>query len=251
MTLKNSTILITGASAGIGAACARQFAEQGARLILSARRLEKLQALQQSLNTDVHLLRMDVSDRDAVENHLQQLPAEWQNIDILVNNAGLAAGLDSIADANMDNWERMIDTNVKGLLYVTRQILPGMLQRQRGHIINIGSTAGRGVYSGGNVYCATKHAVRAINQAIKLECHGTPIRVSEIAPGLTETEFSLVRFDHDQQRANEVYQGYQPLHADDIANTVVYVAKAPAHVNISEMVVIPVAQSPNFDVARQ
>lgn len=254
-SVKDKIVFVTGASSGIGAACAKRFAEAGSRLILLARRGDRLQELAGNLHrhwgTMVHCLTLDVRDRHAVMSQLTQLPADWQGVDILVNNAGLSRGLDKLQEGNLDDWEEMIDANVKGLLYVTRAIVPGMVERQGGHIINIGSIAGRHAYPRGNVYCASKAAVRAITQGLKQDLLGTPIRVSEIDPGLVETEFSEVRFHGDRQRAGETYHGLTPLTGEDIADLVWFCATRPQHVNISEMLVVPTDQATATQVYRR
>jgi len=246
-SLKNKVVFITGASSGIGRSCARAFAQQGARLILAARRLERLNELAVELNQkpgkDILVLALDVRDQPAVEGAINGLPAEWTAIDVLVNNAGLSRGLDKIHEGKLEDWEEMIDANIKGLLYVSRAVIPGMVQRDRGHVINIGSIAGHEVYPGGNVYCATKFAVRALSKGMRLDLNGTSIRVSEVAPGMVETEFSLVRFRGDKERAGKVYQGLTPLSPDDIAAAVVYCATRPPHVNVSELLIMPTAQA--------
>lgn len=243
-SLNNKTVLITGASSGIGAACAMLFAQQGAHLILVARRQDKLTETVtkiQSQNRDIKIqsIGLDVRDRAAVTTALAPIAA----VDILINNAGLAAGLDKLQEANMDDWEQMIDTNLKGLLYVTRAILPGMLARQQGHVINIGSIAGHIAYAGASVYCGTKAAVRSISQAMRQDILGSPIRISQIDPGLVETEFSQVRFKGDKDRASQVYQGMQPLTALDVADAALYCATRPAHVDVAEMILFPTAQA--------
>lgn len=244
-SVKDRVVLITGASSGIGAACARVFAQEGASLILTARRQERLQTLAEEIkttfNSKVHVLAMDVSDRAQVESTLSSLPEK--EIDILINNAGLSRGLDKLYEGKIQDWEEMIDTNVKGLLYVTRFVVPGMVKRGRGQIINLGSIAGHQTYPGGNVYCATKAAVRALSEGLKLDLLGTPIRVSSVDPGLVETEFSQVRFRGDNQKAEKVYQGMQPLTPEDIAEIVLFCASRPPHVNLSEILVLPTAQS--------
>jgi 3-hydroxy acid dehydrogenase / malonic semialdehyde reductase len=244
--LKDKIILITGASSGIGEACAKQFAAQGAKLILAARRKERLEALAEKLTLNhqvsIHLLQLDVRDKAQVQQAIATLPSDWQAIDVLVNNAGLALSTDKMQDAKVENWEVMIDTNIKGLLYITNAILAGMVQRNRGHIINIGSIAGHEYYPAGNVYSATKHAVKAITKSLKIDLLGTDIRVTEIAPGAVETEFSEIRWN-DKERAKNFYKDFKPLIADDIADIIVYCANAPAHVNIAEIIVTPVAQS--------
>jgi 3-hydroxy acid dehydrogenase / malonic semialdehyde reductase len=249
--LSDKTILITGASAGIGQACARRFSEAGARVILAARRLERLEELADELVGPCHLLTLDVRDRQAVETTISGLPTSWSAIDILINNAGLGRGLERLHEGDISGWDEMIDTNVKGLLYVSRAVLPGMVQRGRGHVINIGSIAGHEVYPGGNVYCATKHAVDAITKGMRIDLVDTPIRVSTIDPGLVETEFSLVRFRGDTQRAGAVYQGYQPLTGDDIAETAVWIADRPEHVQIAEVIIFPKAQASSMIVCKQ
>ncbi len=247
IALNTQTILITGASSGIGAACAKVFARENAKLILAARRWEKLEEKAQELNklygAEIHLLQLDVCDRSAVESAINNLPPEWSEIDILINNAGLSRGLDKLYEGDFQDWEEMIDTNIKGLLYLTRYIVPGMVQRNRGHIINIGSIAGHQTYPGGNVYCGTKAAVKAISEGLKLDLLGTPVRVTSVDPGMVETEFSEVRFHGDTERAKKVYQGMQPLTADDIADVVFFCATRPAHVNINEVILMPVDQA--------
>lgn len=247
MTQFPGTVFITGASAGIGAACARAFAAAGARLILAARRTDRLEALAGDLEevhgTAAHLLALDVRELGVVTQILAQLPREWQAIDLLVNNAGLGRGLEPLQEGNPAEWDEMIDTNVKGLLYVTRAVLPGMVERGRGHVINLGSTAGHEVYPGGSVYCATKHAVRALTQGLRMDLLGTPIRVSTVDPGMVETDFSLVRFRGDEERARRVYRGLQPLTSADVADAVLYCATRPPHVNIDEIIMRPTAQA--------
>ncbi|WP_036476736.1 SDR family NAD(P)-dependent oxidoreductase [Myxosarcina sp. GI1] len=255
VSIQNRIVLVTGASSGIGAACAKAFAAEGAALILAARRKEKLEAVAAEIkevsDTKIHLLEMDVSDRATVEKSLSSLPKAWRDVDILVNNAGLSRGLEKLYEGDIQNWEEMIDTNVKGLLYVTRSLLPGMVKRQQGHVINIGSIAGHQNYPGGNVYCATKAAVRALSEALKLDLFGTPIRVSCVDPGTVETEFSQVRFRGDTERAEKVYQGFTPLTPDDIAEIVVFCATRPPHVNISELLVLTTDQSSATMINRQ
>ena len=245
--LDNSIVFVTGASSGIGESCAREFARVGAKLLLAARRLEKLDALAQQLEAEfgcaTHLLQLDVCDRAAVESAIASLPDEWQAIDVLVNNAGLSRGLDKLQEAEFQDWEEMIDTNIKGLLYVTRLVVPGMLERNAGHVINIGSTAGHEAYPGGSVYCATKFAVKAITQALKKDLHGSPIRVSSVDPGLVETNFSNIRFRGDTDRAASTYENMTPLTPDDVAEIVVFCASRPAHINIADVIVMPTDQS--------
>ena len=249
------TVLITGASAGIGAACAESFAERGDRLVLCARRLDRLNDVADGLRdrhgADVHAFELDVRDADAVSRAVAALPAEFAAIDVLVNNAGLSRALDPAYANEVRHIDDMVDTNVKGLLYVTRAVVPGMLERGRGHVVNIGSIAGHEVYRGGTVYCATKHAVGAITRGLKLDLHGTPVRVSTVDPGLTETEFSIVRFEGDAKRAEAAYAKTRPLGPEDVADAVVWVATRPAHVNISEVVLMPTAQSSVSMVARE
>lgn len=255
ISIQGQVVLVTGASSGIGAACARSFAQAGTKLILAARRLDRLEQLaaelRQTNDSAVHLIQMDVRDRTQVESKLQALPSAWADIDILVNNAGLSRGLEKLHAGEIQDWEEMIDANIKGLLYVTRCLVPGMVQRGRGHVINIGSIAGRQTYPGGNVYCASKAAVRAISEGLKIDLLGTPVRVSEVQPGLVETEFSVVRFHGNSDRAKGVYQGLTPLTAEDIADVVVFCATRPAHVNISEMLVVPTDQATTTLVHRR
>lgn len=254
-SLTGQIALITGASSGIGAACARKFAQAGAKLILAARRQERLEKLAHSLtqefNADLHWLELDVRDRSSVEASLSQLPPQWSAIDILVNNAGLSRGLEKLHEGSVADWEEMIDTNVKGLLYVTRTVVPGMVSRQRGHVVNIGSIAGHQTYPGGNVYCATKAAVKALSEGLKQDLLGTPVRVSSVDPGLVETEFSQVRFHGDTERAQTVYQGLTPLTADDIADVVLFCVTRPPHVNISDVVMVPTDQASTTLVHRR
>jgi len=247
MSLKNKVVFITGASAGIGAACARRFAEAGANLILAARRIERLRELAREVESAFggrcHFGELDVRRQPDVERFVAELPPEFAAIDILVNNAGLSRGLDSIPQGKIDDWDEMVDTNVKGLLFVTRAVTPGMLARRRGHVINIGSIAGRQVYPNGGVYCATKFAVRAITLGLMMDLVNTPLRVTTVDPGLTETEFSLVRFRGDEERAANVYRSTDPLTADDIADAVLYCATRPPRMNVAEMVVMPTVQA--------
>ncbi|MBD2244518.1 SDR family oxidoreductase [Nostoc sp. FACHB-888] len=246
-SLQNQIILITGASSGIGTACAKIFAGAGAKLILAARRLERLQQLADTLSKDfsieIHLLQLDVRDRNAVESAISSLPSDWSNIDILINNAGLSRGLDKLHEGSFQNWEDMIDTNVKGLLYVSRYVVPGMVSRDRGHVVNLGSIAGHQTYPGGNVYCATKAAVRAISEGLKQDLLGTRVRVTSVDPGMVETEFSEVRFHGDAERAKKVYQGVMPLTADDVADVIFFCVTRSPHVNINEVVLMPVDQA--------
>src|SRR3954453_1282997 len=248
MTLSGRIVLITGASAGIGAACARAFAREGARLVLAARRASRLEETAEKLrgagNDGAALaLELDVTDAAAVADVLGGLAAEWREIDVLVNNAGLGRGMDKLWEGDPAGWDEMVDTNVKGLLYVTRAVLPAMVERGRGHVINLGSVAGHEVYPGGAVYCATKHAVGAITRGLRMDVLGTGVRVSTVDPGMVETEFSVVRFHGDQERADRVYRGMDPLTADDIAETIVWVATRPAHVCIDEIIIKPTDQA--------
>jgi NADP-dependent 3-hydroxy acid dehydrogenase YdfG len=243
--LSQKIAFITGASAGIGLATARAFAAQGARLLLAARRQERLESERASFTgaAGVHILQLDVTDHAAVERAIGALPQEWQGIEILVNNAGLSRGLDKVYEGKRQDWEEMIDTNVKGLLYVTRAVVPGMVSRGRGHIVNLGSTAGRMTYPNGAVYCATKAAERSITEGLREDLLGTPLRVTTIDPGMVETEFSEVRFRGDKARAAKVYENVTPLTPEDVADAIVYAVTRPAHVNISEVLLTPVAQA--------
>lgn len=253
-SLKDRIVLVTGASSGIGAACARVLAKDGARLILNARRKERLEALASELRlrhgTNSYVSPFDVRDFSQVKNAVENLPAEWQAIDILVNNAGLARGLDPLHEGHIEDWEEMIDSNVKGLLYMTRLVVPGMVKRGRGHVVNIASIAGIQTYPKGNVYCASKAAVRAISDGLKQDLTGTPIRVTAISPGLVETEFAEVRFRGNKERAAQNYRGLTPLTGDDVADAVHFCVTRPPHVNINEVVLMPVAQSSATQVHR-
>lgn len=241
------TALITGATAGFGEACAERFAREGYRLIVTGRRKERLAALQQKLEegfgAEVMPLEFDVRSREAVTAALESLPDNWRQIDVLVNNAGLALDLSTIDEGNVDDWETMIDTNVKGLLYVSRTVIPWMKARKSGHIFNIGSTAAKIVYAKGNVYCATKAAVDALSQGMRIDLLPYGIKVTAVHPGAAETEFSLVRFKGDESRAKDVYTGFQPLKAEDVADVVWYCASLPAHVCINDLVVTATAQA--------
>jgi 3-hydroxy acid dehydrogenase / malonic semialdehyde reductase len=247
MSLKGKIVFITGASAGIGAATALAFAAEGARLLLAARRAGKLVEVASSAKERgapaVHSINLDVRDLRAVQNAIDSLPEEWSPIDILVNNAGLSRGLDKLYMGKVEDWEEMIDTNVKGLLYVTRAVVPGMVVRGRGHVINLGSTAGELSYPNGAVYCGTKAAERAINDGLRQDVLGTPIRVTSVDPGMVETDFSLVRFRGDIERAAKVYKGVKPLTAEDVAEVIVWAANRPAHVNIARVLMTPVQQA--------
>jgi NADP-dependent 3-hydroxy acid dehydrogenase YdfG len=244
--MKGKIVFITGASSGIGNSCAKIFAQNGAKLLLCARRLDRLEKLVDQLKSDFgtesYFFQLDVRDKKAVDTDLEDLPQKWKNIDILINNAGLARGLSSLPYGLIDDWEEMIDTNIKGLLYISRKIIPGMVERNRGDIINIGSIAGHEVYPGGAVYCASKHAVDAITRGLRMDLVGTPLRVSTVDPGLVETEFSIVRFHGNKEKADNVYQGLKPLTGDDIAETVYYCASRPSHIQIAEVILFPTAQ---------
>ncbi len=239
--------LITGATSGIGKATAMTFAKNGYDVIITGRREKKLEALSEELSSkfgiDVLSLVFDVRDRKAVESNISELPGKWKKIDVLVNNAGLALGLTTIDKGDTDDWETMIDTNVKGLLYMTKVVSKIMIANGKGHIINIGSIAGKEVYPNGNVYCATKHAVDALTKATRIDLLQYGIKVTQIAPGAVETEFSEVRFHGDKEKAKEVYKGFQPLTGEDIAETVFYVTTLPEHVNINDLLIMPVAQA--------
>ena len=252
--IKGKLILVTGASSGIGEACARRFATEGARLALWARRRARLESLARTLEAQhrevPQLAEVDVRDRAAVNRAAEALVAAGQVPDVLINNAGLASGLSKVHEGDPEDWDRMIDTNLKGLLNVTRAILPHMVARRRGHVVNIGSTAGHQTYPMGNVYNATKFGVRALTEGMNLDVAGTPIRVSEVDPGFVETEFSEVRFHGDRERAKAVYQGFQPLTADDVADTIAYVVNLPEHVNILDLVIVPTAQRNVYVVDR-
>ena len=239
------TILITGATSGIGLAAAKKLANDENQLILCGRRQQKLDEISKELSaiTNVLSLCFDVSDKNEVNKILGNLAEKFSSIDILINNAGNAHGLNTIQEGSLDDWDNMIDSNVKGLLYVSRVIMPKMIERQSGHIINIGSLAGREVYEKGNIYCATKHAVNAISKAMRIDLNKTGIKVSEINPGLVETDFSNVRFKGDSDKAEKVYQGYKALQADDIADIIEFVINRPSHVNIADILVLPQAQA--------
>ena len=241
------TALITGATSGFGAAIAEKFAEAGLRLIITGRRDDRLRDLKKKLieqnGVEVLTLNFDVRDKVQVDSAFASLPEDWKNIDILINNAGLAVGRNNLADGVVDDWERMIDTNLKGLLYVTRNIAPMMIRANKGHIINIGSIAGKEVYPEGNVYCATKFGVDALTQSLRMELVKDNIKVSQIAPGAADTEFSLVRFKGDTETATNVYMGFIPLSADDVAEAAWFIVSRPAHVCINDMVIMPTAQA--------
>jgi NADP-dependent 3-hydroxy acid dehydrogenase YdfG len=246
-SLKDRIVFITGASAGIGAACAEAFAGEGARLLLAARRVDRLASMEPALHAAgaaaVHCFSLDVQDRTAVERVLAALPVNWQEIDVLVNNAGLSRGLDKVWEGKPEDWEEMIDTNVKGLLWVTRAVVSGMVARGRGHIINLGSTAGELAYPGGAVYCGTKAAVKLINDGLRQDLMGTAVRVTSVDPGMVETEFSEVRFRGDRERAAKVYANITPLTPDDVADAILWAATRPAHVNIAHVLMTTIDQA--------
>ena len=250
----DKNVFITGASSGIGAGCARKFASQGASLILNARNEEKLSALKEELEQQygarVCLLPFDVRDRKTAAEALASLPDEWKAIDILINNAGLVIGVDKEHEGNLDEWDIVIDTNIKSLLAMTRLVVPGMVARGRGHIINIGSIAGDAAYAGGSVYCATKAAVKALSDGLRIDLVDTPLRVTNIKPGLVETNFSVVRFRGDKDKADNVYKGIRPLTGDDIAETVYFAASVPEYMQIAEMLVMPTYQATGTIVSR-
>lgn len=247
MNLKNKIVLITGASAGIGLACAEEFAKVGAKLILLARRKSILDEISTQLNkdhkVDIITYQCDVQNYSEVESVINNLPEEWINIDILINNAGLARGMSKIQDGILLDWEEMIDTNIKGLLYMSRLVLPGMVARNSGMVINIASIAGSQVYPMGNVYCATKSAVKALSQSMMIDLNGSNVRVCNVDPGMVETEFSLVRFRGDAERAEKVYQTFKPLNGTDVAEIVVFAASRPQHVTMQEIMVTPTDQA--------
>lgn len=246
--------LITGATSGIGAACARKFAGAKYDLIITGRRENLLSVmadeLTQGFGVQVLPLAFDVRDREAVRRALESLPADWRSIDVLINNAGLALGLEPEYAGDFADWETMIDTNVKGLLYMTRLVVPGMVERQKGHVINIGSVAGDAAYAGGAVYCATKAAVKVLSDGLRIDLAHTPVRVTNLKPGLVETNFSNVRFHGDTERASNVYKGIQPLTGDDIADVALYAAQAPAHVQIAEVLILATHQASGSVICR-
>ncbi len=253
--LEGAVVLITGASSGIGAATALAFAAEGARLLLAARRVEPMQQAMSKLReagaADVHIVALDVSSNSEVTRVLGDLPENWRAIDILVNNAGLSRGLDKVHEGDTQDWDEMIDTNVKGLLYVTRAVTPGMVERGRGHVINLGSTAGEVTYPGGAVYCASKAAERAISDGLRMDLLGTPVRVTTVDPGMVETNFSSIRFRGDQARAAKVYAGLTPLTPEDVAETIVWAAGRPAHVNIARVLLTSIDQANSLLISRK
>jgi len=254
LIIMNKTILITGASSGIGEGCARKFASQGARIILNSRSKEKLTALAEELkekyDAECYVMPFDVCNRESAAAALNALPQEWKSIDVLVNNAGLAIGVDKEYEGNLDEWDVVIDTNVKALLSMTRLVVPGMVERGRGHIINIGSIAGDAAYPGGSVYCATKAAVKALSDGLRIDLVDTPLRVTNIKPGLVETNFSVVRFRGDKERADNVYRGIKPLTGDDIAEVAYFAASAPEHMQVAEILVMPTYQATGSIVSK-
>ena len=247
-------VFITGATSGIGLACARKFAANGDKLILTGRNESRLAEIRKELKekgTEVLTMAFDVRDREQAARFMDDLPAEWKNIDVLVNNAGLALGLEPEYEGNLDDWETMIDTNIKGLLTMTRLIVPGMVERNSGHVINVGSVAGDAAYAGGNVYCATKAAVKALSDGLRIDVAHTAIRVTNLKPGLVETNFSNIRFHGDSERAANVYKGVKPLTGDDIADVAVYAANAPAHVQIAEVLILATHQASGSVISRK
>ena len=250
----NKIVLITGATSGIGLACARKFVENGDKLILTGRNEQLLADIKKELTekgAEVLTLVFDVRDREKARSSITALPAEWKNIDVLVNNAGLALGLEPEFEGDYDDWETMIDTNIKGLLTMTRLVVPGMVERNSGHIINVGSVAGDAAYAGGNVYCATKAAVKALSDGLRIDVAKTAIRVTNLKPGLVETNFSNIRFHGDTDRAANVYKGIQPLTGDDIADVAVYASNAPAHVQIAEVLILATHQASGSVIVRK
>ena len=250
----NKIVFVTGATSGIGLGCARKFAANGDKLILTGRNATRLSEISNELKaqgTEVVTLKFDVRDREAAQKAIESLPAEWTKIDVLVNNAGLALGLEPEYEGDFNDWDGMIDTNIKGLLTMTRLIVPGMIERNSGHIINIGSVAGDAAYAGGNVYCATKAAVKALSDGLRIDVANTSVRVTNLKPGLVETNFSNVRFHGDTDRAAKLYQGIKPLTGDDIADVAVYAANAPAHVQIAEVLILATHQASGSFIVRK
>ena len=250
----NKIVLITGATSGIGLGCARKFAENGDKLILTGRNEKRLAEISKELTakgTQVVTLAFDVRDTQKAQELISQLPQEWQEIDVLVNNAGLALGLEPEYEGNLEEWATMIDTNIKGLLTMTRLVVPGIIERNRGHIINVGSVAGDAAYAGGNVYCATKAAVKALTDGLRIDVADTAVRVTNLKPGLVETNFSNVRFHGDEERAKKLYTGIKPLTGDDIADVAVYAANAPEHVQIAEVLILATHQASGSVIVRK
>lgn len=248
-------ICITGASSGFGKATAELFAENGHDLIITARRKDRIDALAKKLSTQFQVnilpIELDVRNQKAVKNTFEKLPENWKKIDVLINNAGLASGFDKIQDGNLDDWEQMFDTNVKGLLYVSKEVIPLMIAQNKGHIINIGSTAGKEVYQKGNVYCASKHAVDALTKGMRIDLLEHGIKVTQIAPGAAETEFSEVRFNGDKEKAKNVYQGFKPMTSNDIAEIIYYTTTLPEHLCINDLTVTSLAQANSFYIHRE
>lgn len=252
--MKGKTIFITGATSGIGEGCARKFAAMGSNLILNGRNTEKLESLKKELTAqgvEVLTLPFDVRDRKAIQEAVDSLQGQWKHVDVLINNAGLVIGMDKEHEGSLDEWDIVIDTNIKALLAMTRLIVPGMVERGCGHVINIGSIAGDAAYAGGSVYCATKAAVKALSDGLRIDLVDTPVRVTNIKPGMVETNFSVIRFRGDQDKADAVYKGIRPLTGDDIADVVYYAASAPAHVQIAEVLVMPTYQATGTVCHRQ
>lgn len=252
--MKGKTIFITGATSGIGEGCARKFAAMGSNLILNGRNTEKLESLKKELTTqgvEVLTLPFDVRDRKAMQQAVDSLQGQWKHVDVLINNAGLVIGMDKEHEGSLDEWDIVIDTNIKALLAMTRLIVPGMVERGCGHVINIGSIAGDAAYAGGSVYCATKAAVKTLSDGLRIDLVDTPVRVTNIKPGMVETNFSVIRFRGDQDKADAVYKGIRPLTGDDIADVVYYAASAPAHVQIAEVLVMPTYQATGTVCHRQ
>lgn len=251
MDIQKPIALVTGATSGIGEACARRLHGAGYRVIITGRNTERLEALKEELGDDALALTFDVRDREAGEAAVASLPAEWQEIEVLVNNAGLALGLEKEYEGDYRDWDTMIDTNIKGLLYMTRAVVPGMVARGKGHVVNIGSVAGDAAYANGNVYCGTKAAVKAITDGLRIDLAETPVRVTLLKPGLVETRFSEVRFHGDTDRAANVYKGIVPLTGDDIADAALYAVQAPAHVQIAEMLILATHQASGSVICRK
>ena len=253
--LSGKIVYITGASSGIGRACAEAFAQEGANLLLSARRIERInnlaELLRKKYDIEIYAIKQDVRNYGEVKETIAEIPDKWKQIDILINNAGLARGFSKLFEGNVEEWEEMIDTNLKGLLYVTRQVLPVMVERKKGHVINIGSTAGHEVYTHGNVYCATKFAVNALTQSIRIDVLDKNIKVSTVDPGMVYTEFSEVRFSGDKSKAEKVYEGIKPLAPEDVANAVLFCATRPEHVNINEIILTTQAQASSTQIFRK
>ena len=252
--LNNKIALVSGAGSGIGLDCAQALAREGCRVIITGRRAGRLEKVVQSISDQGGTclpLTFDIRNKDEVDQAIQSLDANWRDIDILINNAGLGRGLDKLHEGRPEDWEAMIQTNVLGLLYITRAVVPGMVARGRGDIVNIGSIAGHEVYPNGNVYCASKHAVTALTKGLRMDLVDTPLRVSTVDPGLVETEFSIVRFNGDQERAKNVYKGLEPLRGEDVAEAVIFIVTRPRHVQIGEIIIFPTAQASSMVVSRK